>query len=55
MKIEFNALVKSFNTKSLVSGDKSYQATLQSHEMPMADLVQAPSDKFVKITMEWDE
>ena len=55
MKVEFTALVKSFHSKALVSGDKSYQVMLQTHEHPAIDLAQAPSDKFAKITIEWED
>ena len=55
MKTEFNALVKDFHSKALVSGDKGYSVKLQGEDFRMIDLAQAPANMYAKITIEWEE
>lgn len=54
VKVEFPALVKSFNSKALVSLDKSYRVELIGENPDMIKLAFAPADKPVKVTIEWE-
>ena len=53
MKIAFRSLVKTFQSKALVSGDKGYSVTLQGEDSSMTDLANAPADQEVLVTIEY--
>jgi len=53
-KVEFNALIKDAGRKALVSGDSSYNIVIRGEDCRMAQLIEAPSDKYVKICVEWE-
>ena len=55
MKTFFHALVKKVEVKSLVSLDKGFRVTLDGNDIAMGDLIQAPSDKEVSVSVEWLE
>ena len=53
-EVEFNALVKEVKVKALVSLDKGVAVILQG-DANMAQLVEAPADKEVKVIVRWNE
>ena len=52
MKIEFEAMVREFKSKALVSLDKGYEVKLQG-DRGMSELVHAPADANVKVVIMW--
>lgn len=55
MKVNFLALVKEVKVKALISLDKGFEVKLQGEDFAMAELVNAPADNSVKVTIEWEE
>ena len=54
-KVKFKALIKKVTSKALASLDKGYQVTLQGGDRRMAELVNAPADEEVEITVKYKE
>ena len=52
MTLEFHALVKEFQAKALVTGDKSYRVLLETTDVRVQPLVAAPANVWVKVTIE---